>query len=264
MELVYFLAPGALTWLVAEILSGKKEERGHRAFMEFLLYAGIDMGLVWLIRSVRHVADEEEVLIGDVSGKLFWFAMLVAFLVGLAAAILRKMEVEMHFVESGSRLFNHVNPKVRKTVRTAALLLAAVLLVFIAVKPRLDVTRSENSVKSSSSLAREIYRELDEKIEEMKTAGENPENLESFKIKGVEVKRVTADMHWNSATQDGSTEAVYMADGNGDLVYYSFRNKDGAATWSGPSSDQEFLDSHGGWSNGMGAGWTGALSKKQS
>ena len=36
MELVYFLAPGALTWLVAEILSGKKEERGHRAFMEFL------------------------------------------------------------------------------------------------------------------------------------------------------------------------------------------------------------------------------------
>jgi hypothetical protein len=55
-----------------------------------------------------------------------------------------------------------------------------------------------------------------------------------------------------------------MADGNGDLVYYSFRNRDGATTWSGPSSDQEFLDSHGGWSNGMGAGWTGALSKKQS
>ncbi len=262
MELVYFLAPGALTWLVAEILSGKKEERGHRAMMEFLLYAGIDMGLVWLIRSVRHAGDEELVLIGDVGGNLFWFSLLVAFLTGFGAAILRKMEVEMHFVESGSRLFNHVDPKVRRIVRTAALLIAAVLLLFIAVKPRLDEARSANSVKSSAALAREIYRELDEKIDEMKNAGENPENFGSITIKGVEVKRVTTDMRWNGPTGDGSTEAVYMADGSGELVYYSFRNKDGAATWSGPTTDQEFLDSHGGWSNGLGAGWTGALSKK--
>ncbi len=110
------------------------------------------------------------------------------------------------------------------------------------------------------ALAYMIQEQLELNLPDM-LASTAVEEIASITVGDVDVVRVTEDQHWTTPTEDGSTQAVFIVDKDGKLIYVSLKDGEYVTTWSGPTKDEHYATPSGGWSNGNGAGWTGTAHK---
>ena len=251
LDFIILLAPGALTFLTSEKLAARKDLKSHTAVMETILYSGLNMGLLWLIRTARGEASAAAALISQ-DGQSFWLSLLIALLLGIAAAIFHKLDMELSIVETGQNLLSGAKPWVRRSVVTVFFCVFAVSFVWFAFGPRISRTLTENRHARESVYMKKLYSDLKQTLSDEIRNGTVPEDLDTLTIDGQDVRRVYEDQKWNSGTGSKEKQAVYMIDGLGSLIYFSFRTVDAAGTWSGPSVDEAFSD----W---RGFGWTGSL-----
>ena len=136
-------------------------------------------------------------------------------------------------------------------------LICTVVVLILYVTPLMASRRKTRAEEKYKKTAVDTYYGVQSAVAGFKEEGRLPGEYGNIILDEVTVMQVSDDQHWVSGSESGKYEAVYMTDGLGTLVYYSFRDGERASTWSGPSDDQAFTESHGGWSGGQGAGWTG-------
>ena len=147
-------------------------------------------------------------------------------------------------------------------LRRGIYFLASVILFVIFLRPVIANKRTAQLEETYRKNVMTAFEDVRRVIDERKKGDVRAEDLGDIEVElqnGVSqiVKQVEEDQHWvNGKAYDGQ-EAVYMVDGQGSLVYFSFHNGSMATTWSGPSDDPDFLAAAGGWNAGKGSGWSG-------
>ena len=230
--------------------------------MEMLVYGALTRGLLWAAACVMYPQETPDVLNGDIQGPVFWLSLLLALIVGLAASFFKSASIRLALKENPDSILRKMTPKRRKILTgtaAAVLVLLTGLIVFRGqIRSWSDAGYREREKAAAIALCAKVKDEVKAQIE----AGTLPEDLDDLVIDGVDITRVEDDQRWTKGSGVDQREAVYMVDAEGVLVYFSFRDERYAATWSGPTSDQAFIDAHGGWLGGMGAGWSGPLIDK--
>jgi len=140
----------------------------------------------------------------------------------------------------------------------------SVLFLFLMVREPLSRRSAALTEQEYKDSALHAYEKVLEFAQEKLDAGVKPAEFGDMDLDqgdGTDgpslVRQVEEDQHWINGTDYGEPDAVYMADGNGTVVYFSYHNGIRASTWSGPSTDPDFVAEHGGWVGGKGAGWSG-------
>ena len=240
-------APGALTWLVDRKLSRHKSTDQVKGIMDFFLYSLINVGISWLVqgRGDLHVT---------VSGPSLWISLLIALLVGFAAALFHLVDVELEVGRKGKR-----SRMGKLAFVLAAGIFAIACLGFFAVRPYWNAVSKTRDKEQTRAFVKDRLEEIRQDVKRQLDAGTDPNDLADIELEDLTVKRVITDQRWNSGTGVSGQEAVYMVDGNGDVVYISYRDQNYAGSWSGASKDKEFIAAKGGWNGGKGYSWTGKL-----
>ena len=247
LEFLMIAAPGALTWLVDRKLSRHKSTDQVKGIMEFFVYSLLDFGILWLVQGRGDLTVK-------VSGSQLWISLLVALAAGFVAALVHLFDVQLEVDRKGKR------SKTGKAVfLVAAGLLGAVCLVFFAVRPYWKTISRSRTKEQTQAYVKEMLEEIRTEVKKQLDAGVQPDELADIELGDLTVKRVISDQRWVNGTGLRGQEAVYMVDGNGDVVYISYRDQNYAGTWSGVSKDKEFIAAKGGWNGGKGYSWTGKL-----
>ena len=156
----------------------------------------------------------------------------------------------------------HVGFRIGKRIWQAALIALMIPLFLAFVREPLSARSGAMQAAQYRETVISVFEALREDVASRLEEGVKPRKLGDMEEKAADgssvvVRQVKDDQHWVNGSVEGGTDAVYMVDRTGQLVYYSFRSDSRASTWSGPSTDEDFIASHGGWIGGMGAGWTG-------
>ena len=146
--------------------------------------------------------------------------------------------------------------------RFRQILYFALSVVFLGLMVRGPLSEREKAVSGDEyrEAVLEAYEELLAFVMQKQDEKKPAEKFGDVPLSGKEpdvIRQVDEDQHWINGNSYGDAEAVYMVDGTGTLVYFSYHDLMRATTWSGPSTDAEFLAAHGGWNGGNGSGWTG-------
>lgn len=259
IEFVLFLIPGAITWLLVNGLGKKKTDNGLSDILQFLVYVAINTGLMWFILYKRGMVSDwiisEEGYFLAYTGENFFLAIVISVILGIAVSLLRRGKIRIQKNEQG--FYWKLTEKQKKWYRILLVLLVLIITSVLTLKPSVEEMVLKNRKNAFQIAAVDFLKAVQQESEDKMGQGITPEELGDLEIAGVCAKRVTEDQSWTTASPNGKTEAVYMADANGDIVYVSYRNKYYVGTWSGESTDETFIQNHGGWNSGMGYGWSG-------
>ena len=259
-EILCLLAPGAFVYLISEKLTGKPDRNLTHAWLETIVYSGIIMGLMWLSSYIGETDTETEAVLGEVNGILFWKSMAVAFALGILVSLLKKMDIEIGFVETG-RTFMAKRGKWTRRLAGAVLFVAVAAvsctaLFSSAVQKRI---MADEAVRKKAYV-QELLTDLRKEAERYTDEGNDPDSLNVIHIDDMEIRRVDGDQKWTGGSGKDLKEAVYIMDGLGEIIYFSYRDKITAATWSGATRDEGFVEKYGAWT---GIGWSGPLMKQE-
>jgi len=263
-DFIVLAAPGALTWLTVYILTKTEKESQVHQLIGFFFYCGVDMGLFWAFRAWQSMADggtAEEIMLVDKSGAGFWQSMLIALVAGAFFSILRMFDAGLQVSENDEAWAGRLSRKARIILKALLACVSAVIILGAVLRPVITSRVEQNRESSTKKYVTGLLDKVSSDVEAEISSGTDPESLKDLTYDDLNVARVDRDQNWRDGTGKDRKEAVYMTDGEGKVVYFSYRDKYYAATWSGPTEDQEFLDSHGGWNKGKGFGWTGKLMK---
>ena len=260
-EFLLYFAPGALTLLTATKLSGKENPFAY-ALAELLVYTGVDLGILYLIGLARGDTfslgaslSSAQTLI-PVNGQMLWTGFLVALLTGVLFSFVKQWTILARAEKDKPSLWDRTSPRVKKMIRAMIVLALMCTVISVISSPYIKDRQARQQILNYKTLVRDTYTDVYEQIGAAVKAGTPVSSLGDIESNGITVKRVTKDQHWIKGNGK-STEAVYMVDGNGTMVYFSFRDKERATTWSGPSTDPTFLAANNGWNSGNGSGWSG-------
>lgn len=260
IEFVLFLIPGAITYLIAEMMDKRKENAGFSDVVRFLVYTAMNTGILWFILYKRGmvsdwiISTEEGYYLTYTGGN---FALAVILAITLGALLLVVKNAKILFARREDSFYLQLSDRSKKIFKVVLVLAVLVTTLVIVLKPRVDSMLMKNRKEDFQIAATDFLSNMKDKVASEVESGVLPEALEDIELDGVKVTRVTVDQKWTTASPTGRTEAVYMADNNGAVVYLSYRNKYYVGTWSGPTEDPEFIQSHGSWNGGRGYGWSG-------
>ena len=260
-DLLFLIGPGAFTFMVAAKLSGKTADHLVSALTEWVSYCMIDMGLVWLIEVMmdNYGKTEAEASLSYpvIEMRMVWISLAAAFLVGVLASFFKLAVFQTMIDRERPGFFEKMGSKGRKLVRFLVGLVCMASILALILLPRIQVRIREQADAAYKAKVRSIYTQIQDALEEELKEGTPVDDLEDILLEDITVKRVFSDQKWKQESGVAKEEAVYMVDGTGKLVYYSFRNAIWATTWSGATEDQEFLSRVGSWNKGRGYGWSG-------
>ena len=257
LDFVPFLLPGAVTLLIAAGLSGRKGGDAALSLAEWLVYtaAGALFAGTIPIDAVSSGKNEAvEAVLGFGTWPRFWMCMVFALVLGLVMGFVKALDI--HAVIEKKEAERRPDGKGRKGRKVLGIL-AMAAMVAVVFLPNLGQIRENAAARKYVKTANAVFSGLETRIREELKQNTEPEDIKSFEIEGVPVKRVYADQRWKDGGAKDGYEAAYMLDGHGALVYFTFRDDQRASTWSGPTTDKEFLSSNGAWNNGKGYGWSG-------
>ena len=260
-EFLLYFAPGALTLLVAAKLSGKENPPAY-ALAELLFYSGADLALMYGITLLTKEGIQAEEKTGSttalipVNGRMLVIGLLVALVTGVLFSFVKQWNVLARIEHNKPSLWERIDVRVKKILRLVCILCVMCLIVGVIAYPYLAEKRAKQQIANYKTTVRDTFTDVYEEVAAAVKARTPVSSLGNIESNGITVKRVSKDQHWFKGNGT-SAEAVYMVDGNGTVVYFSFRDKERATTWSGPSTDEAFLAANGGWNSGNGAGWSG-------
>ena len=251
MLVLSVLAPGAFSALIADKLSGGKGGRGFYSLMEWVLYAAIDRFLLDLVlfeETAEELADWPR----------FVAAFGLALAVGLIASFVKQLEIRTLIEREGPGFLARRSPRTRAVLKGFGKVLAMALILLAVLFPQLSLRYAQNKEAAYKKAVMDTFEGTKDAIWEALREGTTVEDLGDFMVEHLKVRRVAKDQHWlKTGSGNAGAEAVYMVDTQGNLVYFSFRDQTHGTTWSGPTQDEEFLNSFGEWNGGKGYGWTG-------
>ena len=254
------LAPGAFSALTASKFSGK-EAKSVFALMEWVLYSVLDYALLSLATAMTTVTSEDGTMVRALeegSVQRLAVSMLIALLVGILAAVVKQMQLHLLIQREGPGFLASRSPRVRAFFKGVFTLLCMAGILCAIIYPKYMAERARRAEAKYKEVCVSTYEGVRSQVVELLEEGIHPSAFGNLDVDGLTVKQVTGDQRWKKEGSGGiGYEAVYMVDGNGDLVYYSFRDGTHGTTWSGPSVDENFLNANGGWNGGLGSGWTG-------
>lgn len=261
LDFILLFTPGVITYLVAAKFAGRITDKWYAAIAEILAYTGIDAGIVWYVMYLRGISDvyiiDQDANYLAYNGVSFWLSLLLAFIAGIIIAILKKMNFSLEIIPVKEGFFNKLSRKTKRILKGILVLVVFIIAAVSIIQPKIENSRKAAVSSAFRETVTTLLTDINKEIASELDSGVSVDELSDLTIDKLTVKKVTADQHWNNVSPNGTQDAVYMVDGNGTLVYISYRDKNYCATWSGPSDDPLFIASHGGWSNGNGAGWTG-------
>ncbi len=258
--------PGALTFVLVRRLTGRPRVAWAELLIEYIFYCGMDLGIVWLWEYLRARAasaagklSPADFSLPDFTLALFGEIMLTALAAGFVFAICRTIQIELAVTPTGRTFPLRLSGGAKKVISAVLAIALLALALGLILRPALLAERQRAAEENKRGMVMELMDRTRRETQRLISDGTAPEDMGDLMIDGISVRRVAADQYWSAGTGRDETEAVYMIDSDGVLVYFSFRDKDHAATWSGPSEDSSFIESKGGWNRGKGFGWTGAL-----
>ena len=259
-EILCLLAPGAFVYLISEKLAGKPDRNRTHAWLETIVYSGIIMGLMWLSSFLGRTDTETEVVLGEASGILFWKSMAVAFALGILVSLLKKMDIEIGFVETGRTFMEKRGKWTRRLAGFLLFIAVAAISCTALFSPALSRKMMADEAVRKKEYVQELLADLRKEAARLTDEGNDPDDVGLLNIDGMEIKRVDKDQKWTGGSGQDVKEAVYIMDGLGEIIYFSYRDKITAATWSGATRDDGFVEKYGAWT---GIGWSGPLMKQE-
>lgn len=261
LDFIFLLTPGAVTYLIANRNHNHSNQSGGSALIELIAYSGIDMGIFWLLRiwsgnaSLSIIDTEANYL--NYQGNLFFFSLAVAVVVGILMAFLKMLNPEFHIIQTQKSRWQSFNPRMKQLLKRLAIVVIICIAAVFLIKPIISNRLLEQSKTKCKQTATALLPDVKETVANALENGTSVDALSDLTVHNLTIRKVTVDQNWNTGTTKGAEEAVYMVDGYGNVVYFSYRNTNYTATWSGSTEDEEFRTSHKGWNGGKGYGWTG-------
>ena len=254
---IILTAPGALSYIISVKFSGRKTSSAVEAFFEWLFLCGLDTGLLWLLSGSGEELTVQELAAAATGAELFT-GLLCGIAVGIAASFFRQLTITVWAERQSPGLWEKLSPRAKKAVHHLCVFALMLLLLLAILWPRIRQGQQEAQEAAYREHVLTAWQELQEKLDANSGSGEDAQNPGDVKTSVLTVRQVNKDQGWSgSGSGLPYEEAVYMVDGEGTLVYFSFRDESHGTTWSGPSSDTAFISSNKGWNGGMGFGWTG-------
>ena len=256
-EWILFLAPGALSYVVSVGLSGKKSASSVQALLEWLFLCGLDTCLVWFLSGADKELGLQELALGA-TGYDLCIGLLGGLAVGIAAAYFRLLSIKAWAEHESPGLWEKLSPSARRILKRICTLILMVLLLLAVCWPRIRQEQEKALEDTYREHVMTTWKELQQKLETLSSDGGKLKNPGDIETSVVTVRQVSKDQGWSrNGSGHPTEEAVYMVDGEGTLVYFSFRDETHGTSWSGPSQDNDFISANRGWNGGMGFGWNG-------
>ncbi len=262
MEWLFILVFGAITYLTEKAFDKESEKKGIGEGAVFLVDSGINTWLSWLFLHARGLAADELFREGTyfltLNGKNVLLMGIFSILLGLAIAFVKSMKPQIEFDMDKPGIWSSLGEKKQFAAKGVILAVMFLTVVLLAAAPSIKQKQAVAVKAKFKTTVINLLEETKKETAELATAGTAAKDMGTLKVQGTVLEQVEKDQYWSGVSEDGKVHAVYMVDGNGNLVYISYKDKNYCATWSGPSSDEDFLKSHGGWNHGNGSGWSGS------